>query len=257
MLEDFTKRRNHMNNEEAKLILRAYRPGGQDASDPVFSEALEQARRDPELARWFAHEQAMDSRISAKVRSTIEPPDNLKAQLLAQSKIVRPEFNRRRRNWVYAIAAALALLISLSLVWLRTSGGSFTQYRSEMAQFAGLHLDRLDLMTRDVAEIRHWLSQKDSHEGLVLPAGLDGKPSLGCRLLEWKGRKVSLICFELENRQVGHLLVIDGGAFNDAPGDAPQFQQVGEVATASWSRGGKTYVVASKGASQLDLLKLL
>ena len=57
-----------MNNEEAKLILQAYRPGGQDANDPRFREALEQARRDPELARWFANEQALDSRISTKVQ---------------------------------------------------------------------------------------------------------------------------------------------------------------------------------------------
>ena len=79
-----------MNNEEAKLILQAYRPGGQDANDPRFREALEQAQRDPELARWFANEQALDSRISAKVQAAIKPPAHLKSQLLAQRKIVRP-----------------------------------------------------------------------------------------------------------------------------------------------------------------------
>jgi len=29
-----------MNNDEAKFILRAYRPGGPDAADPQFAEAL-------------------------------------------------------------------------------------------------------------------------------------------------------------------------------------------------------------------------
>ena len=246
-----------MNNEEAKLILSAYRSGGQDAGNPAFREALEQAKRDPELGRWFAAEQAKDSRIGAKLRMSIETPENLKAQILAQAKIVRPEFGRDRRPWHFAIAAGLVLLLTLATIWFRSSDIGFTQYRAEMAEFAGLHLDRLDLMARDVTEIRRWLAQKDSHEDLVLPSGLTGKPSLGCRLLEWKGHKVSLICFELENRQVGHLLVINDGAFRDAPGASPEFQQVGEVATASWSRGGKTYVVASKGASQLELLKLL
>ena len=33
-----------MDNREAKFILGAYRPNGQDAGHPRFSEALEQAR---------------------------------------------------------------------------------------------------------------------------------------------------------------------------------------------------------------------
>ncbi len=43
-----------MNNQEAKLILQAYRLGGQDAADPLFQEVLEQLKRDPDLAKWFA-----------------------------------------------------------------------------------------------------------------------------------------------------------------------------------------------------------
>ncbi len=34
-----------MNCNEAKLILQAYRPGGQDADDPQFAEALVLAKR--------------------------------------------------------------------------------------------------------------------------------------------------------------------------------------------------------------------
>lgn len=246
-----------MNNEEAKLILRAYRSGGQDAGEPVFREALEQAQRDPALARWFAHERAVDSRIGAKLRMAIDTPDNLKMQLLAQSRIARPEFKRQRRRWQFALAAAITLLLTLTAIWFRPAEGGFDRYRAQMADFAAIRLDGLDLLSRDMVEVRRWLARNHSHADLLLPAGLDGKSSLGCRLLEWKGRKVSLICFELDNRRVGHLLVIDEAAFKAAPGASPQFHQVGEVATASWSRGGKTYVVASQGASQLELLKLL
>ncbi len=247
-----------MNNGEAKLILQAYRPGGQDANDPRFREALEQARRDPELARWFANEHALDSRISAKLKASITPPEHLKSQLLAQPKIVRPVVGWRRPALQLAAAACLALLVTVAALWLRSArSDGFAQYRHEMAEFVGKKLDRLDLMSRDVAEVRRWLAQKESHGDLVLPAGLDGRPSLGCRLLDWKGHKVSLVCFELENRQEAHLLVIDSAAFQDAPPESPAFNQVDEVATVSWSRGGKTYVVAMKGGNQLDLIKLL
>jgi len=247
-----------MNNEEAKLILQAYRPGGRDANDPRFHEALEQAQRDPELARWFANEQALDSRISAKVQASVKPPAYLKSQLLAQRTIVRPFVWWQRPMLRFALAACLAVLVTVAAVWLTASRDSgFAKYRTTMAEFAGNKLDRLDLMSRDATEVRRWLAQKESHGDLILPAGLDGRPSLGCRLLDWKGHKVSLVCFELENKQVAHLLVVDSAAFKDAPTESPVFNQVGNVATASWSRGGKTYIVASKEASQTDLMKLL
>jgi len=38
-----------MNNQEAKLILQAYRPTRPDALDPLYADALEQARRYPEF----------------------------------------------------------------------------------------------------------------------------------------------------------------------------------------------------------------
>jgi hypothetical protein len=247
-----------MNNEEAKLILQAYRPGGQDASDPRFREPLEQAQRDPELGRWFAKEQELDSRISAKVKASLTPPPHLKSQLLAQRKIVRPTVWWWQPIWQLAAAACVALLVTLGALWFRPSGQTqFAAYRADMAEFAEKKLDRLDLMSRDVAAVRRWLAQKESHGDLVLPAGLDGRPSLGCRLLDWKGHKVSLVCFELDDKKVAHLLVVDSAAFKDAPTEAPIFKQVGDLATASWSRAGKTYMVASKGGSQADLMKLL
>ena len=247
-----------MNNEEAKLILQAYRPGGRDAADPKFLEALAQAQRDPALHRWFTNEQSLDSRISAKLKRSGKPPAQLKSQLLAQRKIVRPATWWQKPAWPFAAAACLALVVTLAAVWLKPARETeFAQDRQEMADFAGNKLDRLDLASRDVKAVRQWLDQKQSHGDFVLPAGLDGRPSLGCRLLDWKNRKVSLICFELENRQVAHLLVIDRAAFTDAPAESPAFDRVGDVATVSWSRGAKTYLVASKGGDPFELMKLL
>lgn len=43
-----------MDKEEARPILGAYRPEEQGKVDPLFTEALEEVARGPELARWFA-----------------------------------------------------------------------------------------------------------------------------------------------------------------------------------------------------------
>jgi len=78
-----------MDNREAKFILGAYRPNGQDAGDPRFSEALEQARRDPILERWFLDSLAFDAAITEKLRATEVPP-GLRESILAGVKVSRP-----------------------------------------------------------------------------------------------------------------------------------------------------------------------
>jgi hypothetical protein len=82
----FTTER-EMSNDETKLILRAYRPGGQDASNPLFAGALERVRHNRELQKWFAEERAFDSRLQANLRNAITIPGDLKANLLALRKI--------------------------------------------------------------------------------------------------------------------------------------------------------------------------
>ena len=51
-----------MNRDEAMFILSAYRPGGADAHDAQFAEALDLAKQDAELAAWFAVQQDRDRR---------------------------------------------------------------------------------------------------------------------------------------------------------------------------------------------------
>jgi hypothetical protein len=71
-----------ISNRDAKLVLSAYRPSGADAWDPLFEEALEQTKRDPELMEWFMKQRAFDDVIVSKLR-TIEPPVGLHAEILA------------------------------------------------------------------------------------------------------------------------------------------------------------------------------
>ena len=248
-----------MNNEEAKFILRAFRPGTEDAADPRFHEALEQARRDPELGRWFSDECALDQCIGAKLRAATGPPADLKAMLLAQRRIVRPAPWWRQPAWgMSAVAAGLALMLTLSALWLNP--GRQTEvavFREAMARVVGGKLDRLDLMSPDLGEVRRWLKQANAHEDFVLPGGLGGRPSLGCRVLDWEGHRVALICFELADRRVAHLLVVDRGVFRDRAPELPQFAGLGDLGTMIWNDGNRTYLLASHGASEEQLRQLL
>jgi hypothetical protein len=165
----------------------------------------------------------------------------------------------RKPAWMAtAIAASLALLLTVGLLFTGSAPrADFAQYRVAMAEFVDGRIDRLDLMSRDVDELRAWLEQQGAPGDFVLPAGLAGRPALGCRLKEWNGQKVSLLCFELENREVAHLLVIDRNTLTGAPLEAPEFVRSGPVATVAWSRDDKIYLLASSHASESDLLQLL
>src|SRR6476646_10606351 len=110
-----------MNRDEAKFILRAYHLGGQDADDPQFREALGMARSDPVLAEWFAREQALDTRLSEKVRAFPVPPD-LRGQLLAARKVIPLQVWWRRPAWMVAAAACAVLVAAFAVFVLRPSG---------------------------------------------------------------------------------------------------------------------------------------
>ena len=71
-----------MHEQEARLILQAYRPGGQDQNDPHFAEALQETVRNSELGRWFAEEQAFDQAIAAHLEK-MPAPFGLKTRILA------------------------------------------------------------------------------------------------------------------------------------------------------------------------------
>lgn len=74
-----------MTNDEAKLILGAYRPTGEDAGDAIFGEATRRAQSDPQLAAWFAQSQGLDAAMRGKLRE-LTPPPGLKESILALAR---------------------------------------------------------------------------------------------------------------------------------------------------------------------------
>lgn len=246
-----------MNRDAAKFILSSYHLGGKDAEDPQFHDALEMLARDPELARWFAQEQAIDKTIAGAFQRFPVPGD-LKGQLLAAQKVVPLRAWWRRPALVSAAAACLALLGLLAMLVTRAPEQTqFAEFRSYVARTAA-RLDHLDVKTSDLVQIRQWLSSHHAPEDFAIPGRLNGKASVGCRVFEWNGQKVSLVCFELEDKKVAHMFVLDRSVFTSLPGGGVlQFQTTQDgIATASWSDAQRTYIVAMERGEQ-ELKRLL
>ncbi|MEY3894738.1 MAG: hypothetical protein RLZZ214_257 [Verrucomicrobiota bacterium] len=80
-----------MDKEEARFILRSFRPDGADASDPDFAEALQLAVENRELGEWLASERAFDAAFASAL-DTVDLPEHLREDILACLATERGDF---------------------------------------------------------------------------------------------------------------------------------------------------------------------
>ncbi len=244
-----------MNREEAQFILQAYRPNSEDAHDPQFKEVLALAALDPVLGRWFADEQAMDAAFAAKLRAQPMPAD-LKSQLLLARATIRHRAWWRQPVWL-AVAASVALLLALGGWQLRPEGGEarLGEFRSAMAVAALDMNEHVEVFGLDAPALKVWLTEHRGHPDFVLPPKLAEHGVMGCKIVEWQGHRVTLLCLKFDG---GHADIFVANAV-DLPGlalgAAPQFAVAGPFTTATWQREGKIYHLA--GNFPADQLKQL
>lgn len=236
-----------MNEQEARLILQAYRPGAQDQGDPHFAEALQEAARNPQLARWFAEEQAFDQAMTAHL-AAVPAPFGLKTRILAQA--TAPMVSRTS-SWLIGLAGVVALLFLLAQVvslWRNPAPASaaIPDYAREMVR----SIQRgppLDMESDNLGAIKDWLARKEASP-VEIPPGLAALAPVGCRVHSFRGHEVTLICFHREGGQIAHLFVVDRAVLPKLkPGDAPFFHRDGEWTTATWAEGDRVYMIAAQG----------
>lgn len=245
-----------MNNQEAKLILQAYRPNGPDASDPFFAEALEQVKRDPELAKWFAEETSLNSRIQTRLQGAVPVPSGLKSELLALQKTVLPIPWWAQPMKLAAVGLALAALGAI-LMLIPQRPTRLASFRDMMARSSLQTQGHVEFESHDIANIRQWLQGNNMQTNFDLPATLQAAAGTaqGCRIVDWSGHKATMVCFVV-NGQHMDLFVMDRAGLPDFPENgAPQFASADGLMTAMWTSNGKVYLLT--GQDQVALRKIL
>jgi hypothetical protein len=232
-----------------------YRPGVDDANDPLVTEALAQSHRDLNLARWLEQQQAIDAALGRKFKQ-IPVPEGLEQEILAERKIVRPAIWWQRPVLLVAAAAAVVLAVVAGYWWRQPGPQNFGSYRQTMASLVSGDY-KMMLETNDLNAVRQFLAANHSPADYVLTAEMQKLPAEGCALINWHGRPVSLVCLDRGADNDLFLFVVNRSALTDPPTDpTPQFARVGQMTTASWTIGDTSYVLASKG-SEDDLRKFL
>lgn len=228
-----------MNNQEAKFILRGYRPGGADATDPRFAEALEQARRDPELAKWMDREQAFDRAVAQKLRA-VSIPSGLRETLLAGGRVSKVESPWWRRAAWIGMAASILILLGVVISWPSVQTHVDLAGMSAWAMddvLHGRHGGHGEEMTRAVASL------SDPERKLAdFSVSVDQLRRSGCRTLSFAGRDVVEMCFVRSGKEY-HLYV------TAAPRDTrpPSFVEGKGVNAVAWADGRNSYVLATTG----------
>jgi hypothetical protein len=243
-----------MDNREAKFILNAYRPAGQDASDPRFSEALEQARRDPSLQRWLEQSVAFDTAMAEGLRAVEVPPD-LRENILAGVKVSRPLRWRNPFFIKWAIAAALVLSAALgSLIWHNTRPAHLVGWQNQaLAVISSLvkNESSFDVQSHNPAELVSWLHSKGVPAAQTLPPDLEKLESLGCKTFSWNGTPVSVICLMRPDGGLIHFVATAATPATDHIGKLkPRLLRQGKWTTATWREGDKIYMLALEGSPE-------
>ena len=96
-----------MDKEEARFILRCFRPDGADAENPDFAEALAWAAKDRELGEWLAHERSSDADF-ANALNAVAIPHSLKEEILAGLALERGDLTPRPDDFDTCVIGAMA-----------------------------------------------------------------------------------------------------------------------------------------------------
>ncbi len=246
-----------MNRSEAQQVLLLYRPGTAETGDPEMVEALELARRDPELGRWFEEHRAFQKTMRARFRQ-IEVPAHLKISLLAQSGaqpnlVIPPQVRWRSPARLAAAAVAVVLLLALAGLWFTPRPtAQFANFQARMVSGA-LREYRMDIKTNVMSVVRQDLAARGAPTDYVVPKGLERLQLTGGGRLTWRDNPVAMVCFDRGDKQMLFLFVLNRSAFKDPPPATPRLAKVNEYLTASWTEGDKTYLLA--GPEEADFAR--
>ncbi len=239
-----------MDKREIRAILGLDRPADPACDDGRFREARQNAEVDAELSQLVCEDQEVDRIIAAKVQETPVPAD-LKSRLSKGRPCIHicP-------NWTRRALFAAACLVGLAVLFGSWRGPfapavTFGEYADEMVSFVRIDPPLTFKSTED-ASIEKFLREANAPSQLDLVSNLKELSPVGCRVLKFRGRDVSLVCFRHPNGKLMHLFVVDAHAVPDLARDGrPHLLESDGWSTAAWVSGEQAYMLAGHGGKEM------
>lgn len=193
---------------------------------------------------------AFDAKM-AEALGSLPVPGDLRLRILATARSQPVKRFPRVLPW----AMAASIVLGGSLVALRQAfrPPALQEFRVAMIEQAWDSTPHVEFTSSDLVEARRWLKEHHTPADFTVPVAAQHMRLRGCRSLEWRGQKVSLLCLLGESRHL-HLFVIDSealaGHFEE---NSPEFEAANGWKTVAWTTGGKTYLLS--GINYLSFIK--
>jgi len=240
-----------MDNQTAKEILSVYRPGGEDAADPLFKDALLQCEKDPAMRAWFDEQRAFDTRIASALE-TIRAPESGKRAILALAETGQAEgthtqgFWRRQASWL-ALAACLALAFFGAVALFQTQQDVRADSPASLTEMISSAMP-LEFRHPDPGRLLDWLKERGAPVSTALASKITGTPAAGCRIFKThNGGAVSLVCLEVD-RQLVHVFIYDDKARRQFEGPMDNWWQEEGYNLIAKENGGQLIAYATRAA---------
>jgi hypothetical protein len=238
-----------MRSDEAKFVLSAFRPRGEDADEPQMTRALLQAGRDPELLRWLDEAREFDLFVASKLEESMPVPAELRTNIRIGAQVGR---SAKRSVRLVLIGTATAMVLVGSFGLLLPSAQPLEGWQqATLEEIAGLTSGQIpfDEKSNDLGELQDWLKDAKAPNAATLPPGLSRLGAVGCKTLSWDNQLVSIICFGGGKAGLVHLVIVDRQGPRNAPRlNAPRWIERGAWLTATWSSGDQTYMLAMQSS---------
>lgn len=207
-----------MDDAELQLRLSACRPHGQDNDDPLLREAMETLPHRPELMEWFAQEQTFD-RAMCKCAGEVPVPESLRAEILASAKLSAAVPQWQRLPWLAAAAVIALLGIVLAVYEPKNQDTTLAQFESEIVgMFDTMKTEGFGLehVSRELTNVNAWLGNQGAPKPYIVQPGTKAARPFGCRVVNWRGQKVTMVCFG-RGDQEAHLFVVLRESLKELP----------------------------------------
>jgi len=166
------------------------------------------------------------------------------------------------RPWL--AAASVAILLAIGIAASRMVGSSEVvevspSQGASIASFQQFAVDQveagfdLDYDAPSTEELMSWLDKSGAPADIDLDDRFQALESMGCKIFDWDGRPVSLICFRVDEDMV-HLFVTDASRLSSVgSAQAPGFGQISGRDTMCWRTNDHAFVlVAHKQGQELS-----
>jgi len=235
-----------MERSQVQSILAAWRPDLPAKADPEVHAALEAAQNDPVLSAWLDQHSRFQREIMQSLRQCPVPKD-LARQILERHKVAPAPFHRRPSHWLALAACLIAVLIGLWAFVPFESGNDFHTFRRRMVR-AALREYRMDIETPNLDAIRAFLAQSKAPSDFELTPGLSRLRPVGAGALSWQSGQTAMVCLDGGADGMLYLFIVPQGELRGSTPGQPELTRVNRLATGTWSKSGKTYVLASSAS---------